>query len=36
MRINALGTFAVFAALVGVSAYVGSWFRPDAWYRRLR
>ena len=32
----ALGTFVIFAALFGGAAYVGSRFRPDAWYRRLR
>ena len=33
---NSLGTFAIFAALVGGAAYIGSRYRPDAWYRRLR
>ena len=36
MRMNAMGTFAIFAAVVGAAAYVGSRFPPDAWYRRLR
>lgn len=33
---NSLGTFAVFAAVVGAAAYLGSGYRPDSWYRRLR